>query len=52
MQVPVFLQTVKLHVPCQWIGMHQHGQATDVQQSEEKFRVELGDSGGGDGDDD
>ena len=24
MQVPAFLQTAKLHVPCQWIGMQQH----------------------------
>ena len=38
-QVPAFLQTAKLHVPCQWTGVHQQVQATDVQQSEERRTV-------------
>ena len=39
MQVPAFMQTAKLHVHCQWTVMHQHVQATDVQQSEERRTV-------------
>ena len=53
MQVPVFLQTAKLHVPCQWTGTNMCKQQTcSNQKKEELFAIELGDFDDGDGDDD